>query len=425
MESVLVNHPTGVTKGHIKLEGSKSISNRILIIRALSEENFSIDNLGASDDTDIMTNLLKQENATEYDAGHAGTCYRFMTAYLALQKGRQLLTGSERMKERPIGPLVDALRSLGVPIEYIENEGYPPLSIGEFNPDQYNRDVKISGSVSSQYLSALLMIAPLLPNGLCMHIQESLVSRPYLEMTLRIMEEFGIQYDWSDEMTIDIQQQGYKGKPFVVESDWSAASYYFSIAALSKETDILLEGLFENSLQGDSAIVDIAKSFGVIGTYENGFWRLTKDDSLRKEMYEYNFIKQPDLAQTVAVMAAGTGVYSVFTGLETLKIKETDRIEALRNELGKFQVYLSKLPAKFSPKSGVEFYAISGTITADAEINVETYKDHRMAMAFAPIGLLQGLTILKPKVVSKSYAGYWDDLRRLGFELTFSHVADV
>lgn len=420
MESVLVKHPTGITKGNIKLEGSKSISNRVLIIRALSGDNFSIDNLGASDDTEIMTNLLQQENESEYDAGHAGTCYRFMTAYLALQKGEQVLTGSERMKERPIGPLVEALRTLGVNIAYMENDGYPPLKIGELNPDKYNRDVNISGSVSSQYLSALLMIAPVLPDGLCLHIQDSLVSRPYLEMTLGIMEEFGVKHEWKDDMTIDVQHQAYKGKSFVVESDWSAASYYFSIAALSKDTDISLEGLFETSLQGDSAIVDIAKSFGVVATYGNGMWRLTKDNSLRKELYEYDFIKEPDLAQTVAVMAAGTGIYSILTGLETLKIKETDRIKALQNELGKFQVYLSKLPAKFSPRSDVEFYAINGSVTADAEMEIETYKDHRMAMAFAPIGLLKALIILKPKVVSKSYAGYWKDLQQLGFDLTFT-----
>ncbi len=421
MESVLVKHPTGITKGRIKLEGSKSISNRVLIIRALSDDDFSIENLGASDDTEIMTNLLQQKDASVYDAGHAGTCYRFMTAYLALQKGEQVLTGSERMKERPIGPLVDALRTLGVTIEYLENDGYPPLKIGEVNPDQYNRNVEISGSVSSQYLSALLMIAPKLPHGLCLQIQDSLVSRPYLEMTLRIMEEFGVKHEWKDDMTIDVQHQTYQAKPFIVESDWSAASYYFSIAALSKESDISLEGLFETSLQGDSAIVDIANSFGVVAAYGNGIWRLTKDDSLRKDLYEYDFIKEPDLAQTVAVMAAGTGIYSIFTGLETLKIKETDRIKALQNELGKFQVYLSKLPSKFSPRSDAEFYAVNGTVTAEAEIEVETYKDHRMAMAFAPIGLLQGLSILKPKVVSKSYAGYWKDLEQLGFELAFSN----
>ena len=419
MESVLVKHPTGITKGSIKLEGSKSISNRVLIIRALSGDNFSIDNLGASDDTEIMTNLLRQQDGHVYDSGHAGTCYRFMTAYLALQKGEQVLTGSQRMKERPIGPLVDALRTLGVSIEYMENEGYPPLKIGEIDPDQYNRDVKISGSVSSQYLSALLMVAPVLPNGLCLHIQDALVSRPYLEMTLRIMEEFGVKHEWKGDMTIDVQHQAYEGKPFVVESDWSAASYYFSIAALAKEADISLEGLFKTSLQVDSAIAFIAKPFGVSASYENGIWRLTKDDSLRKDLYEYDFIKQPDLAQTVAVMAAGTGIYSIFTGLKTLKIKETDRIAALQNELGKFQVYLSKLPAKFSPRSDDEYYAINGSITADAIVNIETYKDHRMAMAFAPIGLLQGLSILKPKVVSKSYGGYWDDLRKLGFELEF------
>ncbi len=420
MKSVLVNHPSGIVKGHITLEGSKSISNRALIIRALSGAQFDIENLGASDDTDIMIRLLQQDSSQEYNAGHAGTCYRFMTAYLALQKGEQVLTGSERMKERPIGPLVEALRSVGVAINYLEKDGYPPLQIGEVNPDTYNRDVQISGNMSSQYLSALLMIAPSLPDGLCMHIQDTLVSRPYLEMTLKVMEEFGVHHSWVDENTIDVKQQAYQAKPFIVESDWSAASYYFSIAALAKEADITLEGLFSNSLQGDIAIKDIAMAFGVKATFENGNWRLQKDASLRKDLYEYDFIKQPDLAQTVSVMSAGTGMYSIFTGLETLKIKETDRIAALQNELSKAQVFMSKLPAKFSPKSTDEFYAINGEVNMEEVIEIETYKDHRMAMAFAPLGLIKPIKILKPEVVSKSYHGFWKDLESLGFNLEFS-----
>ena len=420
MKSVLVSHSSGIIKGHIKLEGSKSISNRALIIRALSGDNFDIENLGASDDTDIMIRMLQQDSTEEFNAGHAGTCYRFMTAYLALQEGEQVLTGTERMKERPIGPLVDALRSLGVAIDYLENDGYPPLKIGEINPDTYNRDVQISGSVSSQYLSALLMIAPILPDGLCLHIQDNLVSRPYLEMTLKVMEEFGVQHSWLNDMTIDVKHQTYQAKPYRVESDWSAASYFFSIAALSKEADITLEGLFSTSLQGDMAIKDIANAFGVTATFENDKWRLQKDASLRKDLYEYDFIKQPDLAQTVSVMSAGTGIYSIFTGLETLKIKETDRIAALKTELEKAQVFMSKLPAKFSPKSTDEFYAINGLANMEEMIEIETYKDHRMAMAFAPLGLLSPIKILEPAVVSKSYHGYWKDLEKLGFALEFS-----
>jgi len=363
--------------------------------------------------------LLKLSADDEYDTGHAGTCYRFMTAYLAMQEGSQLLTGSQRMKERPIGPLVNALRSLGVQIEYLENDGFPPLKIGQLDTASYNRDVFISGSVSSQYLSALLMIAPILPQGLCLHIEDSLVSRPYLEMTLRIMENFGVAHNWLDDMTIDVGQQAYVPKSYVVESDWSAASYHYAIAAMADDADIVLNGLFENSVQGDSAILDIARSFGIHSTFENGALRLTKNAETIKNVYEYDFIKQPDLAQTVAVMAAGTGIYSIFSGLQTLRIKETDRIEALQNELSKMQVFMSKLPAKFSPKSEDEYYAINGNVTFDKPVEIETYKDHRMAMAFAPLGLIHQITILKPTVVSKSYAGYWDDLQKLGFELQY------
>lgn len=419
MESVLVSKSSRSTSGTIKLEGSKSISNRSLIIRALSGHDFTIENLSIGDDTNILQTMLSQSPEEEYNTGHAGTCYRFMTGFLALQEGDQILTGSARMKERPIGPLVDALRGLGAKIEYLENEGFPPLQIGTLDQQAYNRDVKISGSVSSQYLSSLLMIAPVLPNGIRLHIQDKLVSRPYLVMTLKIMENFGVNHEWIDDMTIDIVHQTYQPKDFVVESDWSAASYHYEIAAFSDEAHIVLEGLFEDSLQGDRAIADIAKSYGVNSSFENGQVILTKDASAKKDLFEYNFLKEPDLAQSVAVMAAGLGTYSVFSGLETLKIKETDRISALQSELQKLQVFLSKLPAKFSPKSDDEFYAVNGNAVSEEPVSIETYRDHRMAMAFAPLACLFPIRILKPKVVTKSYSKYWEDLKTLGFELDF------
>jgi len=419
MESVLVSKSSAKTIGTIKLEGSKSISNRALIIRALSGHEFNIENLSIGDDTNILQVLLSQSADEEYNTGHAGTCYRFMTGFLALQEGEQVLTGSARMKERPIGPLVDALRGLGAAIEYLENEGYPPLRIGTLDRETYNRDVKISGSLSSQYLSALLMIAPVLPNGIRLHIQDKLVSRPYLVMTLKIMENFGVSHEWIDEMTIDITHQDYQSKDFIVESDWSAASYHYEIAAFSEEANIVLEGLFEDSLQGDRAIADIATAYGVESSFTGGQVILRKDSSKQKDLFEYNFLKQPDLAQSVAVMAAGLGIYSVFSGLETLKIKETDRISALKAELEKMQVFLSKLPAKFSPKSDDEFYAVNGTAVSEGPISIETYKDHRMAMAFAPLGCLFQIRILKPSVVTKSYSKFWEDLKSLGFEVQF------
>ncbi len=420
MESVLVQKPSKITNGIIKLEGSKSISNRVQIIRALTGKDFAIDNLSISDDSKNLATLLSQSGDT-YDTGHAGTCYRFMTGYLSIQDGEQILTGSERMKGRPIGPLVDALRSLGAQIDYMENEGYPPLRIGSLDKSNYNKNISISGSVSSQYLSSLLMIAPVLPDGLQLQITDKLVSRPYLDMTLRIMERFGVKHSWINETTIDVPHQDYVAQDFTVESDWSAASYHYIIAAFSEEASITLEGLFEDSLQGDSAIVKIAESFGVRSTFKNDQLVLTKDASLKKDIFEYDFLQAPDLAQSVAVMAAGLGIYSVFTGLDTLKIKETDRITALRQELEKLQVFVSLLPAKFSPKSDVEYYAINGTVSAENPVEIETYKDHRMAMAFAPIAAIVPMRILKPKVVTKSYSNYWKDLETLGFTLDYQN----
>lgn len=418
MKSVVVSKANPSTNGTIHLEGSKSISNRVLIIRALSQGDFKIENLSISDDTTIITGLLSQSEST-FDTGHAGTCYRFMTAYLALQDGEQILTGSQRMKERPIGPLVEALRGLGAKIDYLENEGYPPLKISTLDQTNYDRNVHISGSVSSQYLSALLMIAPVLPKGIRLHIKDELVSRPYLEMTLRMMSDFGVSHDWIDDMTIDIGHQSYVAKDYLVESDWSAASYHYEIAAFSSEARIVLEGLFDESMQGDRAIAEIARAYGVESTFTDQQVILTKSPDASPEIFEYNFIKQPDLAQSVAVMAAGLGIYSVFSGLQTLKIKETDRITALQNELKKYNVFLSKLPAKFSPKSSDEYYAVNGKAESAVISSIETYKDHRMAMAFAPLGCLFPVRILKPDVVSKSYSTYWKDLQSLGFDLDF------
>ena len=417
MESIIVRKTSKKTTGIIHLEGSKSISNRALIIRALSKTDFPIEHLSISDDSNILQGLLSQSGEV-YDTGHAGTCYRFMTAYLALQEGTQTLTGSARMKERPIGPLVDALRSIGAEIDYIENEGYPPLLIKAFHPDGNKNEVSISGEVSSQYLSALLMIAPVLPSGLTMNITGNLVSRPYLEMTLRIMKEFGVEHEWVDDMTIHVGAQAYQAKPYTIESDWSAASYHYIIAAFSEDAEIELHGLFDDSLQGDRAIADIATSFGVHSTFKDNVVTITKTkDNKAKELFEYNFIRQPDLAQSVAVMSAGLGVYSIMSGLSTLKIKETDRIHALQQELAKTQVFLSLLPKKFSPKADEEFYAINGQAAADSTPEIETYKDHRMAMAFAPLGVLFPVKILKAAVVSKSYISYWKDLEKLGFSL--------
>lgn len=257
MSTIRITHPTGIVKGKIKLDGSKSISNRALIIRALSKKSFEIKRLSSSDDTQILKELLDQKDLKEYNVGHAGTSFRFLTAFLAIRKGKQILTGSSRMKERPIGPLVDALRQLGCQIEYLEKEGYPPLKISKPKDLEKAYEVTVNAGISSQYLTALLLIAPVLPNGLTLRLEGEMVSESYLNMTLRTLGEFGIVYK-KGENSITIKPQDYASKTFTVEADWSACSYYYAIVALAKEANVTLKGLFENSVQGDSAMVGMS-----------------------------------------------------------------------------------------------------------------------------------------------------------------------
>lgn len=405
---------TKSVSGTIKLDGSKSISNRVLIIRALAQKAFKIDNLSTSDDTETLAKLLSSDEHT-LNTGHAGTTFRFMTAYLAFSGEERVLTGSARMKERPIGPLVDALNTLGAKISYQEKEGYPPL---KFSPSEcINNEVEIDAGISSQFLSALLLIAPSLPNGLRLKLKGDLVSRPYLEMTLRIMAHFGVNHRW-EETCIEIKKQNYGSSDFTVESDWSAASYYYSIAALVESADLSLVGLFKDSLQGDAAMIDLGIKIGVSSEWkEDGSLRLAKV-SRSGSMLEYDFINQPDLAQTISVAVGGLGMHGLYTGLKTLEIKETDRIQALKNELQKVGVSLSQLPPRFSEKSGLKYFMQQGKAGAlDKEDLFETYKDHRMAMAFAPLACLFDITIEDPKVVSKSYPNFWNDMDSIGFKL--------
>lgn len=413
--TIKVSASTQHLKGEITLTGSKSIANRVLLIRALTEEDFEISNMSESDDSKAMNALLGSDDY-ELDAHHAGTTYRFLTAYLAIQGKERVLTGSERMKQRPIGPLVDALRSLGCSINYLGNEGYPPLKIGA-PASELKDSVSVPGNISSQYLSALLMIAPALPNGLTLHILEELVSKPYLEMTLGIMGYFGVKHTWIDDHTINVPHQKYIAKDFFVEADWSAASYYYSLAALSEEADITLVGLNEESLQGDAAIAKIAEQFGVNSVFEGNKVHISKKKGAESQpMIEYDFIKQPDIAQTVFAMCAGTGTQGLFTGLQTLYIKETNRIAAFQAELAKVGVALSKLPARFIDSSNGEYFMVDGTASVDSP-TFDTYQDHRMAMALAPLALKGEILINEPHVVSKSYPAYWEDLAKLGFEI--------
>ncbi|CAM4047450.1 3-phosphoshikimate 1-carboxyvinyltransferase [Pedobacter westerhofensis] len=395
----------------INLTGSKSESNRALIIAALSKGMVTAKNLSDAADTVVLNNILvglstaPVEDRRTVDVGHAGTAMRFLTAFLSTIPEQFTLTGSKRMQERPIGILVDALKSLGADISYEKNEGYPPLLIngGLTNTPS---EVSIRGNVSSQYLSALLIIAPTLPNGLSLNITGGLTSRPYLEMTLNMLASAGIAHSWEGD-TIHIKRQVHQSATLVVEPDWSAASYWYSIAALADKADITLPNLREESLQGDSEIQQIMIPLGVATSRTKGGIRLVSaaEQALTTVL---NLKDCPDLAQTIIVCAAAKGLNLAFTGLETLKIKETNRVLALQTELAKIGVTLNEDNEVYTLDcSGLHF---------PEKISIATYDDHRMAMAFAPLSLLiKSVEIEDYQVVEKSYPDFWKDLQKAGF----------
>lgn len=404
-------HPTGIIEGTVNLITSKSESNRGLIIQALCQDSFNIQNLSVAEDTIILEKLLHSNDKT-LDVGHAGTVMRFLTAYLCLQKGEYILTGSDRMKQRPIKVLVDALRVLGAKITYLEKEGFPPLKIegGNLKGDT----VEIDTSVSSQYISALLLIAPQLKNGLTLQFKGEPVSKPYVDMTINLMEYFGISIH-NTVNSIVVKNGKYEPKELTIEGDWSAASYWYSIVANSVQANIDILGLRKESLQGDAIITAIYKRLGVETTFiENGI-RLTKKISNTKNRGSLNFDFRdcPDLAQTVAVTCASLNISATFTGLQTLRIKETDRVFALATELNKLRfntmidgddLLINSLPDSIPSR-------MMDTIIA-------TYKDHRMAMSFAPLALKKTILIEDENVVSKSYPNFWNDLKKVGFEIS-------
>ncbi|WP_461081164.1 3-phosphoshikimate 1-carboxyvinyltransferase [Spirosoma flavus] len=396
----------GLVQATIPLASSKSESNRALIIDALTSFQCDLTNLSTARDTQTMIRLLKSDVATA-DVLDAGTTMRFLTAYFAVTGKQKTMTGTPRMCERPIGILVDALRSLGADITYLKNEGYPPLQLNGFTPSTTNR-LSIRGDVSSQYISALLMIAPMLPNGLTLALTGAIGSRPYMEMTIEQMIYFGadVQADW-DAKTITVAPKPYIPKPYAIESDWSGASYWYSVAALAKdETAVVnLLGLKPKSLQGDSAIVDIMRSLGVESTFTETGVKLTKGTN--SDSLAWDFTDCPDLAQTVAVCAAVKGVTLHLTGIESLKIKETDRVAALQAELQKIGAELVEL----EPNHRYEVHRLTGEHSVPATI--KTYDDHRMAMAFAPVAMREEIIIDEPRVVDKSYPSFWDDLAQV------------
>lgn len=419
--SISLSHPSKLVHGKVQLTGSKSESNRALIIQALSEGKVKIKNLSEAADTVTLENALSEakrflsddkrssESELTIDIGPAGTAMRFLTAYLSLQNGNFFLTGSKRMKERPIGILVDALQGIGGKIDYTEQAGYPPMKItGPFT--QQSKEVSIKGNVSSQYLSALLLTANALPEGLTLSIEGELTSKPYLMMTLEMLKEAGIQHQWVDN-NITILPQNTQEAILSIEPDWSAASYWYSIIALAKEASILLPGLKPSSLQGDNEINEIMRSFGVLSVFTAEGLKLTKT-SVQDDRKHFDFKSCPDLAQTVIACCAALGREATFSGLETLKIKETDRILALQNEIAKFGVKLIEVESetyrldcseRFEPK----------------QLTIKTYEDHRMAMAFAPLALVfNSIEIEEPEVVEKSYPEFWQHLTEQGFIIT-------
>ena len=385
----------------IDLPASKSISNRALILNALSYSPYDIQNLSDCDDTRVTLEAL-DSNDTTFDIGAAGTAMRFLTAFLAKTVGEWIITGSERMKHRPVRILVEALNSLGAKIEYIEKEGFPPLKI--FGCALTGGEIHLNGSVSSQYISALMMIAPFMQKGLKITLDGKIISRPYIEMTIQMMQEFGAEIELT-ENTIHIEPQDYTPIEYLVESDWTAASYWYEMLSLVGQGNIFLNGLFQDSYQGDSKVAELFEQLGIHTTYMSEGILLTST-KINAVSLEFDFTDQPDLAQTLAVTCCFKGIPFIFTGLHSLKIKETDRIAALINELSKLGFVLTE--------------AGEGKLVWDGEycepvenIIIQTYDDHRMAMAFTPAAIFHPISIEHPEVVSKSYPNFWKDIEKI------------
>ena len=408
-----LHKPSRLIPSKINLPGSKSISNRILIIKALSGLDFSIHNLSDSDDTKhLLAALYNFSTTSVIDVGHAGTDMRFLTAFLSLKKGSYELTGSERLQQRPVKDLVEVLQNLGAEIIYKKNEGHPPLLIK--GKQLEGGKVDISGSVSSQFITALLLVAPYFTNGLELTIIGDLVSKPYVNMTIALMKEFGASVSWNNnQIKVQPVPYTYSKKEFVVESDWSAASYYYSLLALSpKGTTLNLKSLFLNSLQADAVCREIYKSFGVTTECSGNEITITKTNAVNNTLFEYDFINCPDIAQTIVCTCIGLKQGFYFTGLQTLKLKETDRISALQNECRKLGIELNVTANSISAEN-------TRNNTLLKPVSIATYNDHRMAMSFAPLCLLiDNLVINDAGVISKSYPLFWEHFKQIGINQT-------
>lgn len=401
----VIHAPAASWKTSVQLPASKSICNRALILNALSYSPYEIQNLSDCDDTDVMVKALNS-NDSHFDVKAAGTAMRFLTAFLSKVVGEWTITGTERMKNRPIRILVDALNAVGAKIEYLEKEGFPPLRI--MGSALQGGEISLDGGVSSQYISALLMIAPLMEKGLTLHLQGKVISKPYIHLTLQLMKQYGVESEWVGS-TIKVAPQSYRLLPYTVESDWSAASYWYEMMALSQQAEIELKGLFKESLQGDAAGAKLFAQLGVATDYKAGGVVLRKNGNVCQKLI-YDFVNEPDLAQTFVTTCAFMDIPFRFTGLQSLKIKETDRIEALKCELRKLGYVLTDTNGSILEWNGER-------CEPEAHPVITTYEDHRMAMAFAPASLVrkEGIEIAHPEVVSKSYPHFWENLESAGF----------
>ena len=402
-----VDHPTAHLEGRLNITGSKSESNRMLVLQALYD-SLQVENISNADDVQVMQRALGSENRLK-DIHHAGTTMRFLTAYYATRPGSEvILTGSQRMQERPIGILVDALSQLGADIQYTQQTGYPPLEIrGKKITESH---VVLPASISSQYISALMLVAPSLKNGLKITLQGTLTSVPYIKMTQALLDRIGVQTTFKGhQIKIDPLQYSPAAQTLVVESDWSSASYFYSLVALSDTAKITLTSYREDSLQGDAVLQSLYQALGVKTSFTTAGMTLEKTANFKlPEKVGFDLIHAPDLAQTIAVSCAGLGVGCDLTGLHTLKIKETDRLVALEQELSKLgvQITVTQDSLHIKPQAVLK-----------SKIAIATYQDHRMALAFAPLGLKVPICIEEAAVVSKSYPDYWTDLEQLGFQI--------
>lgn len=396
-------------EGEIDLPASKSISNRVLLLNALCATPGRLSNLAQCDDTDAVLSALAQPDASEVNIGAAGTAMRFLTAYFATREGREVvIDGTERMRQRPIGVLVDALRQLGADIEYVEAEGYPPLKIT--GTRLHGGALTVSGSVSSQYITAILLIAPVI-GGITLTIEGEIMSRPYIDMTLALMARYGVKAEWRENV-IHVPAGEYTALDFTVEADWSAASYWWAMQAIVPQSRITLKGLEPQSLQGDSRIAELMSQMGVMGNWCGRYLDLRSNGGVDCCCSTFADLSgTPDIAQTLVVMLCLMGRPFRITGLRTLRIKETDRLEALRTELRKLG-YVVKVEGDDAISWHFE------TTAAEASPHICTYHDHRMAMAFAPAAIrFPGLIIDDAQVVSKSYPLFWEHLRQAGFKI--------